>query len=45
MLQAGRVVGGNFGHIEAGAAEVVSLIWPTIVRVVKFIYLYILLSN
>uniref|UniRef100_A0A034VRJ2 Uncharacterized protein n=1 Tax=Bactrocera dorsalis TaxID=27457 RepID=A0A034VRJ2_BACDO len=30
MKNAGRVVGGNFGHIVAGAAEVVSLIWPTI---------------
>ncbi|XP_054091273.1 uncharacterized protein LOC105210176 isoform X2 [Zeugodacus cucurbitae] len=30
MKNAGRVVGGNFGHLEASAAEVVSLIWPTI---------------
>ncbi|XP_017469117.1 PREDICTED: uncharacterized protein LOC108361093 [Rhagoletis zephyria] len=30
MKNAGRVVGGNFGLLDAGAAEVVSLIWPTV---------------
>ncbi|XP_067617098.1 uncharacterized protein [Eurosta solidaginis] len=30
MEKAGRVVGGNFGYVETGTAEVVSLIWPTV---------------
>ncbi|XP_037946342.1 uncharacterized protein LOC119678541 isoform X2 [Teleopsis dalmanni] len=30
MTDASRIVGGNFGSIEAGAVETVSLIWPTV---------------
>ncbi|XP_020716990.1 uncharacterized protein LOC101460342 isoform X2 [Ceratitis capitata] len=30
MKNVGRVVGGNFGFIESGAIDVVSLIWPTV---------------